>query len=180
METMVEGVFAKNTILLGIGLIVLTFAFFSSLFGAVGTIGEEWRTVTILKTNPDLYAQWIPTLLGDGIVPICGGLFLYSIGLKLKRFPFTRNESLLLLIFGGLAAAWGVLYSLGACSSYSTAIGFVNQWSVEGIIGSLQIIYWGYASVGLLWIISGVLISATGYFRRGNQGEREKDGDLPL
>jgi hypothetical protein len=129
-------------------------------------MGEEYRTVGILQADPDNCEQWILIVLEFGIIPICLGLSLYSICLKLRKMPFKRNGSLLLLIFGGFLAILEIWYCLTTYSSYREATGLANQWNVKGIDGSLQIIYIGSGFVGFLWIVSGVLISDTGYFRR--------------
>jgi hypothetical protein len=44
-------------------LFVLGFAFFSSALAGVGTIGEEWRTVGVLKFNPNDVTQWVRVIL---------------------------------------------------------------------------------------------------------------------
>jgi hypothetical protein len=59
MNLMMKIESVKSFVLLGTSLLVLAFAFFSSLLGTVGTIGEEWRTVAILEANPNSYMQWL-------------------------------------------------------------------------------------------------------------------------
>ena len=166
------------TVPTSVGLVILTFAILSSLLSTVGTIGEEYRTVAILGANPDNYGQWIMIVLEFGIVPICAGLSLYCVGLKFQKTSFTRNGSLLLGIFGGLFAVFGIWYSLAAFNSYIDAISFANQTNVNGIDGPLQIIYIAYGCVGILWIASGTLISATGYLRRVDRKTRKENEDL--
>jgi hypothetical protein len=157
---------AKGIVLFCTSFLVLAIAFFCSLLGAVGTIGEEWRTVGILEANPNSYMQWIWTVLEFGILPIAAGLVLCIIDFAVQRRTRTGSLRLPLLVAGIFFAAWGIYYSLTAYSSYATAVGLANQWNVRGINSSLQIIYAGYEWVGVLWLVLGVFLSVTsGYVK---------------
>jgi hypothetical protein len=161
---------AKGFALYFTSMLVLVLAFFSSLLGGVGTLGEEWRTVGILEANPNSYVDWIRAILEYGILPTATSLVLLIIDFAVQGKTRTRGLNLLLLIVGGFFALWGIYYFLASYRSYAEAINLANQWNVKGINTPLQIIYIGYGSVGLLLSVAGLFILVTsGYLMHARQ-----------
>ena len=153
--------YRKSSILLTIALLVLAFAFYSSLSAGVGTIGEDWRVVAILEANPNSYMQWVWVALVLGILPVAAGLVLCIVDLILRRRARVGSlRDLLLLPVGGFFVLWGIYYFLTAYGNCVRAISWADQWSVMGINNSLQAVYAGYESVGILWSITGIFLVA--------------------
>jgi hypothetical protein len=165
---------AKGIIFFGT-VLVLAFAFCGSLLATVGTIGEEWRTVGILEANPNSYTQWIWTVVMFGILPISTGLIFCIVDFLMQRRNRVKSLSLLLLVAGVLFGVWGIYYSLSAYSSYATAISLANQLDIKDITGSLQIIYVGYESIGILCLVLGLLLCVTfGYIKHAQRLDLRK------
>jgi hypothetical protein len=143
------------------GLCVLGFAFFSSWLAGLGTIGEEYRTVGILKFNPNNVAQWVRLILELGVSPIAIGLALLVTPFVLGEKISTGWERRLCLVFGGLSAAWGILHLQATYVSYTEALGWAVQWNVSNITGSLNVIYIGYGCIAVLWLVSGAFLLFT-------------------
>jgi hypothetical protein len=144
------------------GLLVLAFAFFSSLFIMVGTMGEEWRTVGILEADHNSYMQWVWVILEFGILPILAGLTICITDFVLLVSSRKRNlNQFLLCLVGGFFIVWGVCYLHATYLSYTKAVSLAEGWSFSGIDNPLKIIYAGYGLVGVLWLALGVFLSAT-------------------
>jgi hypothetical protein len=141
------------------GMCVLGYAFASSWLPTIGTIGEEYRTVGILKFNPNDVTQWLRDILTFGVLPISTGLALLVTPFILREKTSTRRERLFCLFVGGFFAAWGVYSSLTAYASYTKAVSWAVQTNVTNITGSLNIIYIGYECIAVLWLVSGVFLS---------------------
>ncbi len=151
----------KSSILLSAGLLVLAFAFFSSLFAGVGTIGEDWRVVATLEANPNSYMQWVWVALALGILPVATGLILCIVDFMMRRRARIGSlRDLLLLPVGGFFVLWGIYYFLTAYGDYVRAIGWADQMNIMGINSSLQAVYAGYESIGILWSITGIFLLA--------------------
>ena len=160
MNSVARGVFI-------VGLCVLGFAFLSSAVAGVGTIGEEWRTVGILKYNPDDVSQWMGFVLEFGVLPIAIGLALVTTPFVLREKISASWERELCLFFGILCALWGIVYFLTSYVSYSEALSWAVQSNVTNIAGSLRLIYIGYGGIAVLWLVSGVfLLFAPIFFSR--------------
>lgn len=151
----------KSSILLSAGLLVLAFAFFSSLSAGVGTIGEDWRVVAILEANPNSYMQWIWVAPVLGILPVATGLILCIVDFMMRRRALNGSlRDLLLPPVGGFFVLWGIYYFLTAYGDHIRAIGWANRSNIKGINSSLQAVYAGYESIGILWSITGIFLLA--------------------
>lgn len=143
------------------GLCVLGLAFSSSAFAALGTIGEEWRTVGILKFNPNDVTQWVRIILTLGVLPIAIGLALLVTPFFLREKVSAGWERELCLLFGGLFAAWGIYDFLTTYASCAKALSWAVQSNVTNITGSLNVIYVGYGCIAVLWLASGAFLLFT-------------------
>lgn len=152
---------AKNSPFFGVGLFVLMFALFSSFYAAVGTFGEDWRVVAILEENPDQCILWIRTLFFYVFLPIMTGLALCVLAfVKHRKVPRGSFGSLLLLTTGGFFVVWGIHYFRVAYRDYIRAIDWAIQLNISRINDSLQKIYAAYGSVGILWFVTGISLTA--------------------
>ena len=143
------------------GLCVLGFAFFSSALAGLGTIGEEYRTVGVLKFNPNDVTQWMRFILTLGVLPIAIGLALLVTPFFLRQKVSARWERDLCLLFGGLLAAWGIYDFFAIYASYAKVLDWAVQFNVTNITGSLNVIYIGYGCIAVLWLVSGVFLLFT-------------------
>lgn len=143
------------------GLCVLALAFFSSLLATAGTIGEEWRTVGILRVHPKDVTQWVRFVLTLGVLPIATGLALVVTPFILREKTSAGWEKLLCLLVGGFFAAWGIYYFLATYISYTKALSWAVQSNVTNITDSLNVIYLGYGCIAVLWLVSGIFLSVT-------------------
>jgi len=142
------------------GLCVLGLAFFSSALAGLGTIGEEWRTVGILKFNPDV-GQWVRIIIELGVLPIAAGLALLATPFILREKIRAGWERELCLVVGGLCVVWGIFDFLTTYASYAKALSWAAQSNVTNITGSLNVIYVGYGCIAVLWLVSGAFLLIT-------------------
>lgn len=143
------------------GLCILGFAFFSSLLATLGTIGEEYRTVGILRVHPNDVTQWVRIILTLGVLPIATGLTLLATPFILREKASAGWERELCLLFGGLFVAWGIYYFSATYVSYANALSWAVQSNVTNITGSLNVIYVGYGCIAVLWFVSGAFLLIT-------------------
>ncbi len=154
------------SILFGASLLVLPFAFLTSLLITTGTIGEEYRTVEILEHNPNNYGQWWG-ILWWGILPIALGLISCIADFIVQIRTRTTSSNALKLVAGILSALWGITYLQAVYSSYVKTISLANSWGNWGfgpardISSSVQIIYMGYEWIGVLWLVTGIFLLLT-------------------
>lgn len=152
---------------LAAGLIVLLFAFFSSLLVTVGSFyGETYHVVVILEANPHRYIDFIIGISLYGILPIAASLALCMIAyIKERGLPTQSLENWLLLIGGGFFVLWGIYYFQGAYTTYFHAIRLANLWNIRNINDSLLAIYAAYGLVGILWLITGTFFITTSVYK---------------
>jgi hypothetical protein len=156
---------AKGSPLFSVGLIVLTFAFLSSVWATVGTFGEDWRVVAMLEENPDQYILWIRIGFFYGFLPIMTGLALCVLAyVKQRKIPQGSLGNMLLLTTGGFFTVWGIHYFRFAYRDYVRAVDWAVQLNINNINDSLQIIYGVYGWVGVLWFVAGTFLIATSVY----------------
>lgn len=151
-----------------VGLCLLPLAFWCSLISGVGTIGEEYRTVGILKANPASVGQWTFPVVVLGILPIAVGLAFVILHFLFRNRTKTEPNTIQFIV-GCLLTVFGTYYFLAVFSSYGEAVHFAGQWNATYIADSLRSIYVGYGFSSVLWLVTGIFFLVTaclGGFRR--------------
>lgn len=144
---------------LGASLVVLSFAFFFSIFVSTGMFyGESYHIVVVLEADPQAYTGYVEGTVFSGVLPIAASLALFIIAcLKGRETPTDSLRNWLLIILGGLCVFWGSLYFHASYVSYSDAIVAARGFDIINIDGSVLAIYTTYGLVAILWLTAGLL-----------------------
>lgn len=152
---------ARVSIFFGAGLIILSFAFMSSVILGTGTLGEYWRVVIIVESNPSYHVNLASRVFLFAILPLTMGLALCIFTyMKERRIPTGSFGGLFSLVLGGFFIFWGINYFQAAYGEYFRAIEIAREENVSYINNSLQAVYTTYGLIGILWLIIGIFLTA--------------------
>jgi hypothetical protein len=142
---------------LKLGLAVLTAAFVISFIASVG-VGEPYRVVNILHSNPSSYTEYVLHAFVWLFLPPLLGLLLLLGSFKWDRKLSTEVPKWPLGVFGCLFLFNAVLVMNFSWNTYVDALRSANLHNVIGIDNLLLSIYATAFAAGVLWLISSVTV----------------------
>jgi hypothetical protein len=161
----------RKNFLLIMGFSVLVIAFFLSLLSSVGVFyGEDYHVIVYLEENPNSLFTMLQNVALLGIVPTVTSLILLVAAyLKGNYAGIASLGNILLLISGGLSAAWGYMYCAASYITYYDTISEARNQRIVDIDSGLLQIYSAYGIVGAVWLGLGIFLIAVYVYHLSRQ-----------
>lgn len=146
----------RMSVLYGVGLVVIAFAFVSSLIPSYIVL-MDFRTAIILKYNPGYSVEIMKNIFLFGLLPLTASLALFvSAHLRGLKIPFGRIGERFFIVSGVFFTVWGIYCLQSTLHSHSTTLQEAQLLNVSHLNYSLSTIYGTYSLVCVLWLIIGI------------------------